>query len=62
MKSVYCAVRTGSLNKAVCASSLKGLDSEVLNATQSIKKKNELPQEWKQFITVHIYTKGNKYL
>jgi len=22
-KSVYCAVRTGSLNKAVCASSLK---------------------------------------
>ena len=25
MKSVYCAVRTGSLNKAVCASSLKGL-------------------------------------
>jgi hypothetical protein len=23
MKSVYCAVRTGSLNKAVCASSLK---------------------------------------
>ena len=24
MKSVYCAVRTGSLNKAVSASSLKG--------------------------------------
>ena len=24
MKSVYCAVRTGNLNKAVCASSLKG--------------------------------------
>ena len=24
MKSVYCAVRTGSLNKAVCASSSKG--------------------------------------
>jgi len=24
MKSVYCAVRTGSLNKAVCVSSLKG--------------------------------------
>ena len=24
MKSVYYAVRTGSLNKAVCASSLKG--------------------------------------
>jgi hypothetical protein len=26
MKSVYSAVRTGSLNKAVCASSLKGLN------------------------------------
>jgi len=25
MKSVYCAVRTESLNKAVCASSLKGI-------------------------------------
>ena len=25
MKSVYCAVRTGSLNKAVCASYLKGI-------------------------------------
>jgi len=24
MKSVYCAVRTGFLNKAVCALSLKG--------------------------------------
>jgi len=24
MKSVYSAVRTGSLNKAVCASALKG--------------------------------------
>jgi len=24
MKSVYCTVRTGSLNRAVCASSLKG--------------------------------------
>jgi hypothetical protein len=27
MKSVYSAVRTGSLNKAVCASSVKGLFS-----------------------------------
>ena len=26
MKSVYCEVRTGSLNKEVCASSLKGLN------------------------------------
>jgi len=24
MKSAYCAVRTGSLNKAVCSLSLKG--------------------------------------
>jgi len=24
MKSVYCAVRTGSLNKGACASSFKG--------------------------------------
>ena len=27
MKSAYCAVRTGSLNKAACASSYKGLNS-----------------------------------
>ena len=27
MRSVYCAVRTGSLNKAVCSSSLKGYRS-----------------------------------
>jgi hypothetical protein len=26
MKNVYCAVRTGSLNKAVCTSSLKGYE------------------------------------
>jgi len=26
MKSVYSAVQTGSLNKAVCASSLKGIE------------------------------------
>ena len=30
MKSVYCAVRTGSLNKAVCASSVKGQYSRYL--------------------------------
>jgi hypothetical protein len=29
MKSVYSAVRTGSLNKAVCASSLKGYLADV---------------------------------
>jgi len=28
MKSVYCAVRTGSLNKAVCASSLQSYGSK----------------------------------
>jgi len=30
VKSVYCAVRTGSLNKAFCASSLKGLISRTV--------------------------------
>jgi hypothetical protein len=30
MKSVYCAVRTGSLNKAVCASYLKGLGKDYI--------------------------------
>ena len=29
MKSVYCAVRTGSLNKVVCAFVLKGLITEI---------------------------------
>jgi hypothetical protein len=29
MKSVYCAVRTGALNKAVCASSLNGLHTQI---------------------------------
>jgi hypothetical protein len=33
MKSVYSAVRTGSLNKAVCASSLKGLSLVLLSKT-----------------------------
>jgi len=32
MKSVYCAVRTGSLNKAVCASSLKRLKEDDMRA------------------------------
>ena len=34
MKSVYCAVRTGSLNKTVCASSLK------VNISQSCQYRN----------------------
>jgi hypothetical protein len=29
MKRVYCTVRTGSLNKAVCASSLKGKNETI---------------------------------
>jgi len=33
MKSVYSAVRTGSLNKAVCASSLKGYLINLLKPT-----------------------------
>jgi len=44
MKSVYCAVRTGSLNIAVCASSLNGLISRE-NSSQEIlqtKKPNIL--------------------
>ena len=34
MKSVYSAVRTGSLNKAVCASSLKELNNLKNRATR----------------------------
>jgi hypothetical protein len=30
MKSVYCAVRTGSLNKAVCASSLNVSGAQII--------------------------------
>ena len=39
MKSVYSAVRTGSLNKAVCASSLNGL---IFAAQQRVYKSNQL--------------------
>ena len=35
MKSVYSAVRTGSLDKAVCVSSLKGSDILVLSFTHT---------------------------
>jgi hypothetical protein len=34
MKSVYCAVRTGSLTKAVCASYLKGYEKDIRNPQQ----------------------------
>jgi hypothetical protein len=37
MKSVYRAVRTGSLNKAVCDSSLKGLEAWFRMALQTAK-------------------------
>jgi len=37
MKSVYCAVRTGSLNKAVCASSLKGQASRMIRLVSRCK-------------------------
>ena len=45
MKSVYCAVRTGSLNKAVCASSLQGkCASEKWTAQTWVT----LPRRWRQ--------------
>ena len=34
MKSVYSAVRTGSLNKAVCASSVKGLSTSDISGAE----------------------------
>jgi len=43
MKSVYSAVRTGSLNKAVCASSVKG------QITLLLKAKFTLKCVWKNF-------------
>jgi hypothetical protein len=36
MKSVYSAVRTGSLNTAVCASSLNGYAINVVSDSQDI--------------------------
>jgi len=36
MKSVYSAVRTGSLNKAVCASSLKGSSTSLQSLEERI--------------------------
>jgi len=35
MKNVYCAVRTGSLNKAVCASYLNGYRSLTCGALEN---------------------------
>jgi hypothetical protein len=40
MESVYCAVRIGSLNKAVCASSLKGWHLETVSCFSSKVKES----------------------
>jgi hypothetical protein len=34
MKSVYCAVRTGSLNKSVCHSSVKGSSADFIGKSE----------------------------
>ena len=53
MKSVYGAVRTGALNKAVCASALKGL-----------KKAKIFTKLWPSFadspITMNMFVNNNK--
>ena len=49
MKSVYCAVRLGSLNKAVCASSLKG--SQVRDSSYDSNKSTNKMQQFHKFIT-----------
>ena len=46
MKSVYSAVRTGSLNTAVCASSLKGLSNQYERETD--KTANEIYKKEKK--------------
>ena len=51
MKSVYSAVRTGSLNKAVCASSYKGLNSSQ-NTVQSAPIK--LNSKWFDTLSVGV--------
>jgi len=45
MKSVYSAVRTGSLNKAVCALSLKG---QVSNLIENVPRIQDRTQEVRQ--------------
>ena len=53
MKSVYCAVRNWSLNKAVCASSLNGCTSNlgapkwILTQSYEFCKANLFPDEAK---------------
>jgi len=57
MKSVYSAVRTGSLNKAVCASSLKGfMRGFLLHVVwYDIFNYNWVATRW-QFFSTHIHT------
>jgi len=45
MKSVYCAVRTVSLNKAFCASSLKGFNKREKKLHSSIRSTNIAPYD-----------------
>jgi len=51
MKSVYCAVRTGSLNKAVCASSLMGLRSTFNTMIQCIRSGRNNRRFCKTFVS-----------
>ena len=48
MKSVYCAVRTGSLNKAICASYLKGSDKISNEELWQRTKQTRLEQQIKE--------------
>jgi hypothetical protein len=59
IKSVYSAVRTGYLNKAVCASSLKGTyDFEELLSVQKEKQINSnITQFWKMAYRLRVLQK-----
>jgi hypothetical protein len=52
MKSVYCAVRTGSLNKADCASYIKCLCNHNNNTWRAVQFTNHFV---KQFFSAHSY-------
>ena len=58
MKSVYCAVRTGSLTKAVCASYLKGYNRQSSSRVQNLHLSNEFCTEIKSsnIIKTHART------
>jgi len=47
MKSAYCEVRTGSLNKTVCASALKGYISAVSDTIGMLR--------WKTVSSKHVF-------